>query len=109
MRVDGNWKLGAETLEVLGQRPDFDLGEYRSRHFEKRNGDNGRFCKVQQRFNHSVGADELSVTEGKIGENGLPKVVSIRRLHYCNDFIKKLIEEGYQEIPPSISIAATPC
>ena len=109
LRVDGNWKLGAETLEVLGQRPDFDLGEYRSRHFEKRNGDNGRFCKVQQRFNHSVGAHELSVTEGKIGENGLPKVIRIRWRNSCDIFVKKLIEEGYQEILPSNSAAATPC
>lgn len=109
LRVDGNWKLGAETLEVLGQRPDFDLGEYRSRHFEKRNGDNGRFCKVQQRFNHSVGAHELSVTKGKIGENGLPKVIRIRWRNSCDIFVKKLIEEGYQEILPSNSAAATPC
>ena len=109
LRVDGNWKLGAETLEVLGQRPDFDLGEYRSRHFEKRNGDNGRFCKVQPRFNHSVDAYELNVTKGKIGETGLPKVIRIQWLNYCDDFAKQLIKEGYQEIPPSISTAATPC
>ena len=109
LQVDGSWKLAAETLKVLGERHDFDLGKYRSRYFEKRKGDNGRFCKVQPQFNYSVDAYELSVTKGKIGETGLPKVVSIRRLHYCNDFIKKLIEEGYQEIPPSISTAATPC
>ena len=109
LRVDGNWKLGAETLEVLGQRPDFDLGEYRSRYFEKRKGNNGRFCKVQPQFNYSSDAYELSVTKGKIGETGLLNVVRIQWLNRCDDFAKKLIEEGYQEILPSNSAAAAPC
>jgi hypothetical protein len=64
---------------------------------------------VQPQFNYSVDAYELSVTKGKIGETGLLNVVRIQWLNRCDDFAKKLIEEGYQEILPSNSAAAAPC
>ena len=103
LQVSGNWRLAAETLQVLGQRPDFDLGKYRSRHFEKRKGDNGRFCTMLPHFNQLRGAYDLSVTKGKIGEVGQLKVVRIQCpwLYHLEKFAKKLIDEGYQEILPS--------
>lgn len=107
--IEGDWKLDAETLEVLGQRSDFDLGEYRSRHLQKLNGENGIFCKVQLRFNHSIDGYELSVTKGKIGEIAMPKVRQIRWLSNRDDLVNKLIKEGYREILPCFATAATSC
>jgi hypothetical protein len=107
--IEGDWRLEAETLEILGQRSDFDLGEYRLRRLEKWNGEKGIFWEVQLRFNHSIAGYELSVTKGKIGETGLPKVVPIQWVYNRDKLVKKLIEEGYQEIHPFIPTAAAPC
>ena len=106
LHIDGNWKLKSEVLGILGQRSDFNLGIYRVRYLERQNRKNVSFYKIQLLFDTTTDGFKLSVTKGKKGDVGQLNEVCVQLWNHEN-FVNRLIKEGYQEISFNTGIVTT--